>query len=169
MLWIEIMIWLMMITTMTFTFMKHPMSMGLILLISSTMISITTSMMGINSWLSYILFLIMVGGMLILFVYMTSVASNEIFKYNNNLFKMIMSIVFLYFLVNKETLLNFLMFNNKDSSQFEHQNNLSMILLKYLSFPSMMIWLTLIIYLLFTMIAVVKITTLKYGPLRQMN
>nr|YP_009695358.1 NADH dehydrogenase subunit 6 [Diaphanes nubilus]QEJ81536.1 NADH dehydrogenase subunit 6 [Diaphanes nubilus] len=165
----EIMLWLMSISTLTFMFMEHPMSMGVILLIQTIIISITTSMMGINSWFSYILFLSMVGGMLILFMYMTSVASNEMFKYSNNLFIMMLSASLLYLMYKKEMIMNYFMFNNYDSYMFIKNNNFSIILLKYLSFPSMLMWLTLIIYLLITMIAVVKITMLKYGPLRQMN
>nr|YP_009695436.1 NADH dehydrogenase subunit 6 [Diaphanes pectinealis]QEJ81666.1 NADH dehydrogenase subunit 6 [Diaphanes pectinealis] len=165
----EIMLWLMSISTLTFMFMEHPMSMGLILLTQTSMISITTSIMGINSWFSYILFLSMVGGMLILFMYMTSVASNELFKHSNNLFIMMLSTSLLYFMFKKEVIMNYFMFNNNDSYMLMQKNNFSIILMKYLSFPLMFIWLTLIMYLLITMIAVVKITTLKYGPLRQMN
>nr|QEJ81549.1 NADH dehydrogenase subunit 6 [Diaphanes sp. FM11] len=163
------MLWLMSISTMTFMFLEHPMSMGLILLIQTTMISMLTGIMGISTWFSYILFLTMVSGMLILFMYMTSVASNELFKHNNKLMMKMFMLSLLYFYFKTEKFMNYIIFNNNDSYKFEKQNNFSIILLKYLSFPNMLIWMILIIYLLVSMIAVVKITMLKYGPLRQLS
>nr|YP_009695423.1 NADH dehydrogenase subunit 6 [Pyrocoelia thibetana]QEJ81653.1 NADH dehydrogenase subunit 6 [Pyrocoelia thibetana] len=163
--------WLMSISMMTFLFMQHPMSMGLILLMQTILVSMSTSIMGINSWLSYILFLVMVGGMLILFTYMTSVASNEMFKHSNILLIMLMTGMtsLIYIMMKKKSILSYIKFNNTDSLSLQTQENFSMILLKYLSFPMMLMWLMLIIYLLITMIAAVKITVIKHGPLRQMN
>nr|YP_009695397.1 NADH dehydrogenase subunit 6 [Pyrocoelia praetexta]QEJ81627.1 NADH dehydrogenase subunit 6 [Pyrocoelia praetexta] len=163
--------WLMSISMMTFLFMQHPMSMGLILLMQTILVSMSTSIMGINSWLSYILFLVMVGGMLILFTYMTSVASNEMFKHSNLLLIMLMTSMtsLIYIMMKKKSILSYIKFNNTDSLSLQTQENFSMILLKYLSFPMMLMWLMLIIYLLITMIAAVKITVIKHGPLRQMN
>nr|YP_011004573.1 NADH dehydrogenase subunit 6 [Pyrocoelia pectoralis]WPT27228.1 NADH dehydrogenase subunit 6 [Pyrocoelia pectoralis] len=167
----EMLFWLMSISMMTFLFMEHPMSMGLILLTQTILISMSTSIMGMNSWLSYILFLVMVGGMLILFSYMTSVASNEMFKPSNNLLIMLMSSMMslMFIMIQKKSILPYFKFNNTDSQMFQTQENFSMILLKYLSFPMMLMWLMLIIYLLITMIAAVKITVIKNGPLRQIN
>nr|ARH53905.1 NADH dehydrogenase subunit 6 [Lampyris noctiluca] len=158
------------ITMMTFMFMEHPMSMGLILLMQTILISLMTSMMGINSWFSYILFLVMVGGMLILFTYMTSVASNEMFKYSNILIITLtcLSLSLIFMLGKKSFMYNFSS-NSIESFPLQNQENFSIVLMKYLSFPMMFIWLMLIIYLLITMIAVVKITMIKYGPLRQAN
>nr|QEJ81388.1 NADH dehydrogenase subunit 6 [Pyrocoelia pygidialis] len=165
------MFWLMSISMMMFLFMEHPMSMGLILLAQTTLISMYTSIMGINSWFSYILFLVMIGGMLVLFTYMTSVASNEMFKHSNILMTtlMITSLGFIFIMMKKKSILYYFLFNNIDSLSFKAQENFSIILVKYLSFPTMFIWMMLIIYLLITMIGVVKITMIKYGPLRQMN
>nr|QEJ81474.1 NADH dehydrogenase subunit 6 [Diaphanes citrinus] len=171
MLCIEMMFWLMMTSMMTFLFMEHPMSMGLILLTQTILISLTTSAMSMNSWFSYILFLVMVGGMLILFTYMTSVASNEMFKHNNMIMMMLMmsSMMLIHIMMKKKSIMNYFMFNNDDSFSFNNNENFSINLTEYLSFPNMMMWLTLILYLLITMIAVVKITLIKYGPLREMN
>nr|QEL51292.1 NADH dehydrogenase subunit 6 [Lampyris noctiluca] len=166
----EMMFLLTSITMMTFMFMEHPMSMGLILLMQTILISLMTSMMGINSWFSYILFLVMVGGMLILFTYMTSVASNEMFKYSNILIITLtcLSLSLIFMLGKKSFMYNFSS-NSIESFPLQNQENFSIVLMKYLSFPMMFIWLMLIIYLLITMIAVVKITMIKYGPLRQAN
>nr|WMQ76590.1 NADH dehydrogenase subunit 6 [Hydora sp.] len=155
--------------SLTFLFLKHPMSMGLTLLIQSSLISMITGFYNHNFWFSYILFLIMIGGMLVLFIYMTSIASNEMFKYSNKLaitiaIMMIMSVIII--LLNDQLTLNLNIFN-LDSTMFNNQESYKMSLNKYLNFPSNIILFFMIIYLFITLIAVVKITNISYGPLRQ--
>nr|AXS65628.1 NADH dehydrogenase subunit 6 [Cucujoidea sp. 38 KM-2017] len=153
--------------TLMFMFMKHPLSMGCILMIQTINISLMTGLMNLNFWYSYILFLVMVGGMLILFIYMTSIASNEKFKFNNKL----MSIPIITIMLNFSLLMDQFYFNlniiNETINNKILINNLSM--MKYLNLPSNMIYLMIIFYLLITMIAIVKITETKSGPLRQMS
>nr|QYC35491.1 NADH dehydrogenase subunit 6 [Cyphonocerus sanguineus klapperichi] len=155
-------LWMM---TMIFLFTSHPLSMGLILLIQTLMISLITGLMSINYWFSYILFIIMIGGMLVLFIYMTSIASNEKFSHNNKiLIIMILLMLMITFMLMSDQFINYMSSVNSTSinnSSFENSLN------KYLSYPFMMISLSIITYLLITLIAVVKITNIKYGPLRQ--
>nr|YP_010576544.1 NADH dehydrogenase subunit 6 [Oulema tristis]UZN44098.1 NADH dehydrogenase subunit 6 [Oulema tristis] len=155
---------LMILTSMLFMFMKHPLSMGVILLSQTTFISLMTGMMQLNFWYSYIIFIIMIGGMLILFMYMTSVASNEKFKFSMNLMFFMISF-FLLLIFMKPELLNFYL-NLKI-----HLNiyNLQMSLNKYFNTPNHLIIFLIFFYLLITMIMVTKITKLEKGPLRQMN
>nr|YP_010693798.1 NADH dehydrogenase subunit 6 [Photinus signaticollis]WCD24465.1 NADH dehydrogenase subunit 6 [Photinus signaticollis] len=164
----EIMILFLILSTTTFIFMKHPMSMGLILLIQTTLISLTTSIFSLNSWFSYILFLTMVGGMLILFTYMNSIASNEMFKYNNSLTMTLMILTFIMLIfMNYDSLINNIKNFNIDSSMFNMNAEFTLSLTKYLTIPLTLTWLMMIIYLLVTLIAVVKISMIKYGPLQQ--
>nr|ALO70773.1 NADH deshydrogenase subunit 6 [Nudobius lentus] len=151
-----------------FILMNHPLSLGLILLMQTILISLILSFFMFNFWFSYILFLIMVGGMLILFIYMTSVASNEKFLYNNKiLFFSIMMLLFLTMIITKNNF--FLNFEKKNFESFNEMNNLNFILSKFLNFPLNSILFLLIIYLFITLIAVVKIIDTKNGPLRQKN
>nr|YP_009441744.1 NADH dehydrogenase subunit 6 [Silvanus bidentatus]AOY39289.1 NADH dehydrogenase subunit 6 [Silvanus bidentatus] len=145
-----------------FLFMKHPLSMGFILFIQVLLISLITNITTLNSWFSYILFLVMIGGMLILFIYMTSLASNEKFKFS---WKILFT---LFFLLILEMFLIF-NFNFYDSTKINNlfMNSISMNFNKFFMFPSYLIMITIIIYLLITLIAVVKITNFKSGPLRQ--
>nr|AFQ62407.1 NADH dehydrogenase subunit 6 [Abraeinae sp. MJTNT-2012] len=150
------------ITTMMFLMMKHPLSMGIILLIQSTLIALITGNEINNFWFSYIMFLIMVGGMLVLFIYMTSIASNEKFKMSN---KMIMySSIAMIISVSMMFSLSKLMMSDK---LMPNLNNTNMNMMKFINFPNNIIMFIMIIYLLFTLIAVVKITMMKHGPLRQ--
>nr|YP_009995425.1 NADH dehydrogenase subunit 6 [Ochthebius magnannulatus]YP_009995438.1 NADH dehydrogenase subunit 6 [Ochthebius mediterraneus]QNP09841.1 NADH dehydrogenase subunit 6 [Ochthebius magnannulatus]QNP09867.1 NADH dehydrogenase subunit 6 [Ochthebius mediterraneus] len=151
--------------SMNFMFMIHPLSMGMTLLIQTIVISLITGMLNFNYWFSYILFIVMIGGMLVLFIYMTSIASNEKFKFNNKLmilWIMMMMMIFIMFLYSDMMLMMINCFNyiiNNNSNYF--------MMSKFLNKPSNIIMFMIIIYLFITLIAVVKITDLKSGPLRQ--
>nr|YP_010563529.1 NADH dehydrogenase subunit 6 [Epicauta emmerichi]UBU96213.1 NADH dehydrogenase subunit 6 [Epicauta emmerichi] len=147
-----------------FMFLTHPLSLGLTLIIQTIIISIMTGSMCYNFWFSYILFLIMIGGMLILFIYMTSVASNEKFNFNLKLsmlmiFMTVMLMTFSFFNENLDLVVN------NDMINYD-QNTLSISMIKYTYIPTNMVLTFMIIYLFITLIAVVKITSLESGPLR---
>nr|ALO76629.1 NADH deshydrogenase subunit 6 [Lema sp. LEM01] len=151
---------LMILMSILFLYMKHPLSMGMILLSQTLLISMITGLNQLNYWYSYILFIIMIGGMLILFMYMTSVASNEKFKFSSKIF-MLMIISFLLMLSFKPEFLNLNMNMNF--------NNLNFSLNKYFNQPNNLISYLMFFYLLITMIMVTKITKIEKGPLRQLN
>nr|APX39560.1 NADH dehydrogenase subunit 6 [Chrysolina bankii] len=155
--------------SMIFMFLMHPMSLGLILLIQTILISSITGMMNYNFWFSYILFLIMVGGMLILFIYMTSVASNEKFKFSfmmMNLIVLVMILFLLLLLFTDQFYYSFYM-NMSDMMNQNYTKNYNLSMNKYMNFPNNFIIYMMITYLFITLIMVVKITNYYYGPLRQ--
>nr|ARH54504.1 NADH dehydrogenase subunit 6 [Micrambe villosus] len=156
------------LNSMILIFLNHPLSMGMMLLMQTILISIVSGLMNSTFWYSYILFLIMVGGMLILFMYMTSIASNEKFLLSMWLVILIILsyIIILSFFLFKNNL--FLMnFSNEMMNSFNIFYSFKMSMNKYMLMPSMSIYYILILYLLITLIAVVKITKINYGPLRQ--
>nr|AML26540.1 NADH dehydrogenase subunit 6 [Staphylinidae sp. BMNH 1274696] len=150
-----------------FLFMKHPMTVGLTLLIQTCLISMITGIINMNFWFSYILFLIMIGGMLVLFIYMTSIASNEMFNYSNMsmifIFFMIMIISIYWWFFDPHFIYSFISIKNNIISSTNNYN-----LSKFFNYPSMFIIFMMIIYLFITLIATVKITKIEFGPLRQM-
>nr|YP_009707852.1 NADH dehydrogenase subunit 6 [Harpalus sinicus]QEU52720.1 NADH dehydrogenase subunit 6 [Harpalus sinicus] len=160
--------------TITFMFLNHPLSMGLILLIQTLLITLMSGLFSYSYWFSYILFMVMIGGMLVLFIYMTSLASNEMFNFS---IKMSMFIMFsisltmlMYFFMDYMMLTSLF----KNSNMMEFMNNMLMIKNENLlslnmiyNEPNNMITLMLVNYLFLTLIAVVKITDINYGPLRQ--
>nr|YP_009235842.1 NADH dehydrogenase subunit 6 [Bactrocera melastomatos]AMD83697.1 NADH dehydrogenase subunit 6 [Bactrocera melastomatos] len=163
------------ISSLIFIQMNHPLAMGLMLLIQTLQICLITGLMAKSFWFSYILFLIFLGGMLVMFIYVTSLASNEMFSLSMN-----MTIICLMIML---TLTMIAMFMDKLSTSSFIQNlemqplytlNLtayenSLNLNKLYNYPTNFITILLMNYLLITLIAVVKITKLFYGPLRQMN
>nr|QRV62471.1 NADH dehydrogenase subunit 6 [Hydroporus dobrogeanus complex sp. IBE<ESP> AV49] len=160
--------------SMIFLFMNHPMSMGLILMIQTILIILITGLYSYSFWFSYILFLVMIGGMLILFMYMTSLASNEKFKISKNMIiLMIIMIIMIFFtmFINDLMIMEYI---QKNSNMLSSLNNLMLfknenILSLYMLYnnPNFMINILMINYLLITLIAVVKITKSSSGPLRQ--
>nr|UFZ13952.1 NADH dehydrogenase subunit 6 [Taeniochauliodes attenuatus] len=159
-----------------FTQMNHPLAMGLILLIQTILICLISGMMMQTLWFSYILFLIMLGGMLVLFIYMTSLASNEKFSFsiNNMLFNMIyiISMLMLIYLMNFNIQFNITSMSNFDMNLYNNmillqENKLELI--KLYNLPTMNLTLMLVNYLFLTLIVTVNITNINYGPLRQIN
>nr|YP_010954781.1 NADH dehydrogenase subunit 6 [Hemisodorcus arrowi]WMW30166.1 NADH dehydrogenase subunit 6 [Hemisodorcus arrowi] len=147
--------------------MSHPLSLGLLLLIQSTLIALISGWMNITFWYSYILLLIMIGGMLVLFLYMTSVASNEKFKFSIPLLFIFMFLIMImiptnfidqWFTNSKILISENILFSTPLLS-----------LNKFLNFPAIVISVILIIYLLITLIVVISIAKFKQGPLRNYN
>nr|ASY98025.1 NADH dehydrogenase subunit 6 [Phyllothelys werneri] len=152
-----------------FLFMNHPLSMGLILFLQTISMCLISGFMSLSFWFSYILLLIYLGGMLVLFMYITSLASNEMFLYSNMIFLTIglLPIVF--------SLLYYLKFNFSMNLYENMENSLTLnimpnnFLLKMYNQPINMITILIVTYLFLTLIAVVKIINIYKGPLRHMN
>nr|YP_009050551.1 NADH dehydrogenase subunit 6 [Dysmicohermes ingens]AIG24340.1 NADH dehydrogenase subunit 6 [Dysmicohermes ingens] len=168
-----ILITLNLIMSFNFTQMNHPLAMGLILLIQTILISLISGLMTQTFWFSYILFLIMLGGMLVLFIYMTSLASNELFSFSMK--TLIINLIIFMFMLMLLLFDNSLWFINNNSMDMNSLNNIIMLqenkmeLMKLYNFPTMNLTLLMVNYLFLTLIIIVKITNLFHGPLRQSN
>nr|AVE15486.1 NADH dehydrogenase subunit 6 [Hestiasula sp. JZ-2017] len=152
-----------------FLFLNHPLSMGLILLVQTIMMSLISGSMSMSFWFSYILLLIYLGGMLVLFMYVTSLASNEMFFYSNKIFLMTMMMPIIFYIIYH---LNFYYpmnmyenFNNNLPFNILSNNYL----LKMYNQPINIITILIASYLFLTLIVVVKMINIYSGPLRQMN
>lgn len=170
-----ILISLIIINAFLFTQTNHPISIGLILLIQTILRCGLSGIITKNFWFSYILFLVFIGGILILFIYMASLASNEKIKFNTflltKLFRIILFTIIIIFIIDKRLLLN--IFNNTEIIIFNEQIFLIkenfLRLSKLYEKPNYIIILLIINYLLLTLIVVVKITNSFLGPLRPKN
>nr|YP_009185824.1 NADH dehydrogenase subunit 6 [Dacrila fallax]ALO70500.1 NADH deshydrogenase subunit 6 [Dacrila fallax] len=153
--------------TLLFLFLNHPMTMGLVLLLQTMLISLITGLLNSNFWFSYILFLIMIGGLLVLFIYMTSIASNEMFSYSSKMF--IMFLIFFMMSLIMIMIMDpyFINMNFIYNESWINTTNMNLSLIKYFNYPSTVMIFFMVIYLFITLIAVVKITKIEYGPLRQ--
>nr|WCR51097.1 NADH dehydrogenase subunit 6 [Meiligma sp. GTI-94] len=166
----------MMLSFMMF-FLNHPLSMGMMILIQTTLICLISGMLINTYWFSYILFLTFLGGLLVLFIYVSSIASNELFKNNFFFMKMIMmsfffimifSLLFFY----KLNWMNFYFndeMNNFFNFNFFFNNENKINLSKLYNNQTFLMMMMMIIYLFIALIAVVKITNIFFGPLRPSN
>lgn len=69
-------------SVLVFINLNHPIRLGLVLIFHTLLIRAITGLAGGNFWFSYVLFLVFLGGVLVLFIYITRLASNEQFTVN---------------------------------------------------------------------------------------
>nr|YP_009694033.1 NADH dehydrogenase subunit 6 [Amphinemura longispina]QEI04301.1 NADH dehydrogenase subunit 6 [Amphinemura longispina] len=158
-----------------FTQMTHPLAMGLMLLTQTVSISILAGLLTQSFWFSYILFLVFLGGLLVLFIYVTSLASNEMFTLSLTTAAPLMigsgMLVAICIFLDTSLLItevsNFESYNMTCTTLFQEEATNS--LTKLYNTSTSLITLTLVMYLFLTLIAVVKITKITQGPLRQSN
>nr|AEP27506.1 NADH dehydrogenase subunit 6 [Barynotus obscurus] len=152
-----------------FVFLSHPLSFGFVLLIQTIIISITSGILNFDYWFFMHLFLIMIGGMLILFIYMTSIASNEKFKFSYTMFvSLYFYINYFYFSFFSDNFFSMMDMTNDDLLN-QSSDNINLSMSKFMNPPSNAVMVMLMIYLLMTLVAIVKITQSNSGPLRQSN
>nr|QLY90302.1 NADH dehydrogenase subunit 6 [Simulium angustipes] len=162
-------------TSCIFIFMSHPLAMGFMLLTQTLLISLVTGLLSKTFWFSYILFIVFLGGMLVLFIYVTSLASNEMFMMSMKTIQMIMMTLFssiiLIMIIDNFSISSFLPLLDMnllpDSNSFIKENSIN--LNKLYNYPTNFLTIVLINYLFLTLIAVVKVTNIFYGPLRPRN
>lgn len=155
--------------------MSHPLAIGFILLTQTLLISIITGLLRKTFWFSYILFIVFLGGILVLFIYVTSLASNEIFILSIKTIQLLAITIFIVTLfclaIDNFSLTPFLplldIINLPDPNSFIRENTIR--LNKLYNYPTNFLTIVLINYLFLTLIAVVKVTNIFYGPLRPRN
>nr|WNH42620.1 NADH dehydrogenase subunit 6 [Neoperla vicina] len=155
-----------------FTQITHPLAMGLTLVTQTLIICLTTGLMTHSFWFSYILFLVFLGGLLVLFIYVTTLASNEMFSFTPSAVFMVllfwMASIVIYIIIHP------LIFPLNEKSAdicstflpaWDHESTPT--LMKLYNNPTNLLTLMLALNLFLTLIAVVQITNIFNGPLRQ--
>nr|YP_010946424.1 NADH dehydrogenase subunit 6 [Balta maculata]WGO57142.1 NADH dehydrogenase subunit 6 [Balta maculata] len=152
-------------TSFMFTQMKHPMTMGFMLLLQTMMTSIITGMMSQTFWFSYVLMLVFLGGMMVLFIYVTSVASNEMILLSMKMIMMFMitMLIMTLYKISYHTELT----NQETITMTAKMNSPNNLMKLYNSMNSITIMMA--TYLFISLITIVKITNIFKGPLRKMN
>lgn len=161
---------LILLLSVLFTRLAHPLSIGLTLLIQTIFISLTAGLSTYSYWFSYILFIIFLGGMLVLFIYVTSLASNESFFFSWS--AITFSLVFLLILTSLTLFwdpLTVTTMTQLPLPSFTFRTSNVFIIRWIYSSNVIRFTLYIILYLLLTLIVVVKITNLFKGPLRLSN
>nr|WEL32849.1 NADH dehydrogenase subunit 6 [Sinomastax longicornea] len=155
-----------------FTMSTHPMMMMMTILMQTLMICTISGMIMESFWLSYLMFLIMLGGMMVLFMYITSIASNEMLKFNKNFTIIIMMLMLMTFMITTDKYMTMTEMNNSETYMLNQMINIketSESMKSLYNQPTYIMSLMMMVYLLFTMIVVIKIINIKQGPIRKMT
>nr|ANZ03397.1 NADH dehydrogenase subunit 6 [Georissa bangueyensis] len=142
--------------------MKQPMSLGLTIMMITFFISILLAFI-FSSWYGYLLFLIYIGGLLVMFIYVSALIPNILFYYSPYFFSLIPINIFMVILFIYKKSLPF-----SEMTLTQNSNLISIsktgISLTHLSSINLFIILSLILFLV--LLAVVKICRSSQGPLR---
>nr|YP_009753974.1 NADH dehydrogenase subunit 6 [Cyphoderus albinus]QIT06455.1 NADH dehydrogenase subunit 6 [Cyphoderus albinus] len=141
--------------------MSNPVAIMLTILIQSMNLTMILWLINKTAWFSFLLFMIFLGGLMVLFIYITSLASNEKFSFDwINSIKLIFpplitSVIMV--LINPSLI-------SKATKMINTFNLITLNFSHSLLTPISMV----MIYLLITLIVVVKISSKIQGPLRNM-
>nr|YP_009918958.1 NADH dehydrogenase subunit 6 [Potamophylax latipennis]QMP96538.1 NADH dehydrogenase subunit 6 [Potamophylax latipennis] len=146
---------------------NHPLIITIFIIIQTCMLILITGTMSYSFWMSYIMFLTFIGGLLVLFIYISSLTPNKIFFLN---YKKILLIFFAFFTFTLIVQIHPMLMNLEmtpltyDQKFINTENNL------HLSnfYNKNELWMTLILmnYLLLALIISTKIILLTEGPMR---
>nr|UXW93552.1 NADH dehydrogenase subunit 6 [Athalia sp. 'tibetana'] len=160
------------LNSLMFYFSTTPLSMLLSLIAQTLFITIMSGLMSMSFWYSYILFIILMGGMLILFIYINSLIPNQKFNMKMSYFMWLsffFSMIFMFIhpphppnANNAETMLFPLM-------EMETDLMLKLSMNKLYNKPTNYIMFLMINYLLLTLFIAVKIININMGPIRKNN
>lgn len=144
-----------------FIFIFHPLAIIFILILQTILISIGIYTITQFPWFSYTLILVFLGGILILFTYISNIASNEIFKPNLKIIIPLLITPLMLIILSKPK-----QNISKEIYSFQSDHYSNLIILKPFSFSIMPLTLLIAAYIILTLLVVVKIRKINQGPLR---
>nr|QQQ88773.1 NADH dehydrogenase subunit 6 [Hyalella tiwanaku] len=148
------------LTTFMFTQLSSPLGLGAAVVIFSFFVSVSMALVCYTSWFSLLLFMLFLSGMMIIFIYVCSLASNETHFYSVTFIYLVMA--FTFFMVFSYEV-NKLM---GVSGVLVYMSDSAILMCKVYSFSVYTFIVLLITYLLVTLIVVVKICVISDGPVR---
>nr|YP_010274454.1 NADH dehydrogenase subunit 6 [Ricania fumosa]UJT96898.1 NADH dehydrogenase subunit 6 [Ricania fumosa] len=155
-----------MLTSMITMTMKHPVSMGSMLMIQTILLSNMMFKESEYSWFAYILFITIIGGMMIMFMYMASIASNEKFETSIKQTIIFTTMITMTMIMYKEFSMEKM--NKMVLTKFKTMQNLEIShTTKFFNLNKMNITILMMMTLLLTMIVVTNISSTFEGPLKK--
>ena len=118
-----------------------------------------------TAWISFIVFILYIGGLIIIFLYISRIAFNEL-NINKNykiiIYKLIISLILIFYI---KLYFNIENFNYENKFIFEDNFNL----LNIFIIPNNLIIYLIILILFFILILIIWILKINKGPIRQKN
>lgn len=159
-------------SAVVFINLNHPIRLGLALIVHTLLVSAATGLVGGHFWFSYILFLVFLGGVLVLFIYITSLASNEKFSFDwTGLLIVLLTIA----IVLVGALIGFLPSPETTASVIDLTPysiglmSLGILVIKLYSIECFKITALLVLYLLYALLVCARIVNKYSGALRNFN
>nr|YP_010735817.1 NADH dehydrogenase subunit 6 [Erianthus versicolor]WEL32787.1 NADH dehydrogenase subunit 6 [Erianthus versicolor] len=143
---------------------NQPMTMVMWIIIQTMMVIYFTGSFEESFWMSYIMLLIFLGGMMVLFIYITSIASNEMMstKWSTKMIMIIMTMSMMMIMMDWNIM--FTEMNNSETmNMFKKETNY---LKKMFNWPNNMMMFLVMMYLFFTLMVISKIVKTNEGPMR---
>nr|YP_009987541.1 NADH dehydrogenase subunit 6 [Epeurysa nawaii]QBZ38001.1 NADH dehydrogenase subunit 6 [Epeurysa nawaii]QBZ38014.1 NADH dehydrogenase subunit 6 [Epeurysa nawaii] len=163
----KILFMFMTINSMVSTLLNHPISLGSMLMIQSILTSINLIFMAKNSWYSLILFVTFSSGIMIMFMYMSSITSNEKFKPSMKMMILYLIMMVTLTILNIKLDLN-LIFNIKLTDQliYFQENEEKISIIKNISNKKIYLTTLLTLIILMVLIAISNLINSFEGPLK---
>lgn len=152
---------------LTFLFINNPLIIGFILIVIRMIIRVNMFILSTTPWISYILVIIFLSGIIIIFIYIARLATNEPLKIkftSISLFIMLRPLILVIYLSYKNNYKNIINLNILRDSKISPRFKLIYKTYRHISNE---ITIIIIIYLLVVLIAAVKITLTNHLPLRR--
>lgn len=154
----ELFIMLIIILRVTFLILNHPLSISLVLILQTIVISLITGITISTFIISYIIIIIIIRGSLVLFVYISRVASNKKFKTK-------LRILITYIIIIILIILNPTYFKRNTIPNLINAKE-EFILIKIFNYPINIIIIFMVLFLFLTIISTSNIININKGPLR---
>nr|YP_009472983.1 NADH dehydrogenase subunit 6 [Notopteryx soror]AST10213.1 NADH dehydrogenase subunit 6 [Notopteryx soror] len=158
----KMLLYLLMILAFVFIWLNHPISMGITIILQTMIVSMIVGLLMESFWFSYIVMIMMLSGMLVLFIYMASVASNEKFNISIKLIMLSITAIVMSMLMQWYTK----NLNNEPTVIMTNLPTETLTLNNLFNCKFKLIIMTMVLYLFFTMITVSSIVNISEGPLR---
>nr|YP_009944716.1 NADH dehydrogenase subunit 6 [Encyrtus eulecaniumiae]QGA74472.1 NADH dehydrogenase subunit 6 [Encyrtus eulecaniumiae]QGA74485.1 NADH dehydrogenase subunit 6 [Encyrtus eulecaniumiae]QGA74511.1 NADH dehydrogenase subunit 6 [Encyrtus eulecaniumiae] len=157
----------------------NPMIMGMFLMMFTMFSSMKLSQNSNQIWISLFSFLIMIGGMMILFLYFTSFISNVINEINMNFLNLYMPKILMSIMISTLLYFNLMKFTWWTNNYTEIMNNYNLNKFNMMNFNSLITYMYMynknyslimvLIYLLSALTLIVKMIIKKKTTLRKIN
>lgn len=143
---------------------NHPITLGFLLIFSSVIFSIIIFLISRTPWISFVLIIVFLRGSIVIFIYITSISSNEVISIEFKFLPIIVLLILILIINNNNPLYN----NIKNLNPIKNLINRNSIEIIYKTYNNSLNFFTLfiIIYLLLIIIVAVKITISSKSPLR---
>nr|YP_009400253.1 NADH dehydrogenase subunit 6 [Nurudea ibofushi]ARW70253.1 NADH dehydrogenase subunit 6 [Nurudea ibofushi] len=151
------------ILAINLTTIKSPLKSNLMILFQSITLTMMINLINKTSWISFMIFILYIGGLMIIFLYISSIAFNEI---NNNkkktyLIKIILLTFLFTYWLNSSMLLENFKFNNN----YLFEDNFY--LMNMFNYPNNLMIYFIMLILFIMLIMIIWMLKFNKGPIRQ--